>query len=53
MGSAMDKMGGKAKQAVGKTINNKEMQAKGKMQELKGEAEEKIDHLKDKITRGM
>jgi uncharacterized protein YjbJ (UPF0337 family) len=56
MGSTSDKIKGMAneasgnvKQAVGKAIDNKEMQAKGKLQEVKGEAQQLKGKAKDAI----
>lgn len=56
MGSTTDKIKGMAneaagnvKQAVGKAIDNRDMQAKGKMQEMKGEAQQLKGDAKDAI----
>jgi uncharacterized protein YjbJ (UPF0337 family) len=56
MGSTSDKIKGMAneaagnvKQGVGKAIDNKEMQAKGKLQEVKGEAQQLKGKAKDAI----
>ncbi len=46
---AGDKLAGKTKQAAGEAIDNKEMQAKGKVQELKGKALDKIGDVKDAL----
>lgn len=51
MGSTSDKMSGKAKQAVGNMTNNKEMQAKGRAQEVSGKMQEKANDVKDDIRR--
>ncbi|KAF0136732.1 MAG: CsbD-like protein [Xanthobacteraceae bacterium] len=58
MGSTSDKIRGMAneaagnvKQTVGKAIDNKEMQAKGKMQEIKGEAQQLKGDAKDAIKK--
>ena len=48
---AADKLTGKAKQAAGDAIDNKEMQAKGKVQELKGKALDKIGDVKDALEK--
>lgn len=47
--AAKNKAAGKLKQTVGDALDNKEMQAKGKAQELKGHAQEKIGDAKDAI----
>ena len=44
---AGNKAAGELKQAAGKAIGNKEMQAKGKGQELKGKVQDKIGDVKD------
>jgi uncharacterized protein YjbJ (UPF0337 family) len=58
MGSTSDKIKGMAneaagnvKQGVGKAIDNKEMQAKGKLQEVKGEAQQLKGDAKDAIKK--
>lgn len=48
---AADKLAGKAKQAAGDAIDNKEMQAKGKVQELKGKALDKVGDVKDALEK--
>ncbi len=48
MSSTSDKMSGKAKQVAGKMTDNKKMQAKGKMQEMKGDMKAHMDHMTDK-----
>ncbi len=58
MGSTTDKIKGMAneamgnvKQGVGKALDNKELQAKGKMQELKGEGQQLKGDAKDGIKK--
>lgn len=58
MSSTTDKIKGmaneamdNAKQGVGKALDNKEMQAKGKMQELKGEGQQLKGEAKDSIKK--
>ena len=48
---AGNKLAGKAKQAAGDAIGNKEMQAKGKMQELKGKAQDTVGDAKDFLKK--
>jgi uncharacterized protein YjbJ (UPF0337 family) len=42
---------GNIKQGVGKAIDNKEMQAKGAMQERKGEAQQAVGNAKDAVKK--
>ena len=58
MSSTTDKIKGMAneamgyvKQGVGKALDNKELQAKGKMQELKGEGQQLKGDAKDGIKK--
>ena len=55
MGSTIDKMTGKAKQAAGNVTDDEQLKAKGKIQETKGKVEEVTDHaiknLSDKIKK--
>ena len=60
MGSTTDKIKGMAneaagnvRQGVGKAIDDKEMQAKGKMQEIKGEAQQMKGDAKDAVKKGV
>lgn len=46
---AANKAAGKLKQAAGDSIDNAEMQAKGKAQELKGGVQNKIGEIKDSL----
>lgn len=46
---AANKAAGKLKQAAGDSLNNTEMQAKGKAQELKGKAQDKLGEAKDAL----
>lgn len=50
-----DKISGKTKQTIGKATNNKELEVKGKAQETKGHAKDKIksagDTFADKVDR--
>ena len=50
MSSTSDKLSGKVKQAVGNATNNKELKAKGKIEETKGEIKDTLKHADDKIT---
>lgn len=47
--SAANKAAGKLKQKAGEALGNKEMQAKGKAQELKGSAQDKVGDVKDAV----
>lgn len=47
MGDKSDKFVGKGKQTAGKAMDNKEMQAKGKMQEGKGQLKGTADNVTD------
>ncbi len=56
MGSTTDKITGvaneaigNAKQGVGKVINSDKLQAEGKMQEIKGEAQQVLGKTKDAV----
>jgi uncharacterized protein YjbJ (UPF0337 family) len=49
MGSTSDKINGKTKQVVGKITNNKELEVKGKAEEIKGKVKSKIKHTSDRI----
>jgi uncharacterized protein YjbJ (UPF0337 family) len=58
MSSTSDKIKGMAneaagnvKQGVGKLINNKEMQAKGAVQERKGEVQQAVGSAKDAVKK--
>ncbi|HEY4963641.1 MAG TPA: CsbD family protein [Candidatus Saccharimonadales bacterium] len=50
MSSTSDKISGKTKQAVGKMTDNKKLEAKGKVEETKGEMKSKIKHVGDKLA---
>jgi uncharacterized protein YjbJ (UPF0337 family) len=49
MSGNVDKFKGKAKQAMGKATDNKELQAKGKAQETKGRMKNTGEKLADKV----
>jgi uncharacterized protein YjbJ (UPF0337 family) len=49
MSSNADKFKGKAKQAVGKATDNKELQAKGKAQETKGRIKDAGEKFTDRV----
>ncbi len=51
MSITSDKVSGKAKQAVGSMTNNKELEAKGKLEETKGKAKGSLKSASDKITK--
>lgn len=48
MNEFADKLSGKAKQAVGKVTDDKKLQAEGKAQELKADAEKTANDISDK-----
>lgn len=48
MNEFADKLSGKAKQAVGKVTDDKKLEAEGKAQELKADAEKTAGDLADK-----
>lgn len=50
MGSTSDKMSGNAKQAAGKVSGNKELQAKGKLEEARGNVKDALHNAGDKIS---
>ena len=59
MGSTSDKISGltneaigNAKQGVGKVIGNEQMQAEGKLQEIKGEGQQAVGDAKDTVKKG-
>lgn len=43
----LDKLTGKVKEAVGGLTNNKELEAEGKLQQVKGAAQDSVGHAKD------
>ena len=45
-----DQVKGHAKEAAGIVIADKDLESEGKNERLTGEAEEKVDHAKDKIV---
>ncbi|MFD1485176.1 CsbD family protein [Lacticaseibacillus baoqingensis] len=49
--ASKDKALGKVKEASGKLLNNEKLEAKGKAQHLKGEAEEKVEQGKQKVAK--
>jgi uncharacterized protein YjbJ (UPF0337 family) len=49
MDGNVDKLEGKAKQAAGKVTDNKELQAKGKVQETKGKLKGAVEKLDQKL----
>ena len=50
MSSTSDKISGKSKQVVGKVTDNKELQAKGKVQEAAGKAEGAVKKAGEKLN---
>ncbi len=49
----MNEAAGNVKQGVGKAIGNKEMQAKGAVQERKGEAQQTVGKAKDSVKKAV
>lgn len=50
MGSASDKISGKAKQAAGKAKNDKNLEAKGKLEEVRGNVKDTLQDASHKIS---
>jgi uncharacterized protein YjbJ (UPF0337 family) len=46
-----NEVGGKIRQGVGRAIDDKEMEAKGRLQEAKGEAQKAKGEAKDAVKR--
>ncbi|AGI91182.1 CsbD family protein [Streptomyces albidoflavus] len=46
--SAMDKMKGKAKEAVGKVTGDRRAESEGKTDQAKGDAKDAADHLRER-----
>ena len=44
-----DKLKGSAKEAAGKVVKNKKLEAEGKTDQIKGNLKEKADKAKDKL----
>jgi uncharacterized protein YjbJ (UPF0337 family) len=53
MGGTMDKLKGKLKKAEGDLTDDKVRQGQGWVEEKKGEAEEKIDRVKERIDEKL
>lgn len=51
MSSATDKISGKTKQAVGRMTDNKELEAKGKVEEAKGKVKSGAKRAADKMSK--
>ena len=49
--STMDKVVGKTKEAVGKATGNQQTELKGKLQYQKGDINEKVDDVKEKVAK--
>ena len=49
MGAKSDQVKGRAEEAVGSLIGDKDLEAEGKADRRAGEGKEKLDHAKDKI----
>jgi len=49
--SSMDKVIGKTKEAVGKATGNQQTELKGKLQYQKGDINEKVDDVKEKVAK--
>jgi len=50
MGSMRDKISGKSKQVIGKVTKDKELQARGKMQETAGELKAKFKGMGEDVS---
>ncbi len=50
MSSTSDKISGKTKRVIGDITNNKELEAKGMVEEAKGKAKSDLKRAGDKIT---
>ena len=50
MSSSTDKISGKTKQTLGKITGSKKLQAKGKVEEVKGKVKRDVKHAGDKIA---
>lgn len=50
MGGASDKISGNAKQAAGKATDDKSLEAKGKLEEARGNVKDKLDDAGEKIS---
>jgi len=50
MSGTSDKISGKIKQVVGSATNDKELEAKGKIEETKGKVKDNLKHAVDKIS---
>lgn len=53
MSELSDKLAGKAKQAAGKVSNDKKLQAEGKAQELKADAQKHANDVADKVKESF
>ena len=49
--SIKDKVVGKVKETAGKVTNDEKLEAKGKAQAMKGEAEDKVDKAKHDVSK--
>ena len=53
MGAESDQVKGKAKQAAGIITGNEKLESEGKSDRRAGEAEEEVEHAKDKIEHNL
>ncbi|KGR81540.1 CsbD family protein [Lysinibacillus odysseyi] len=52
MKSAGNKLKGEAKESLGKVANDPELRAEGRLDRLKGEAQEEVADMKDHLFHG-
>lgn len=52
MKSAGNKLKGEAKESLGKATNDPELRAEGRLDRLKGEAQEEVAEMKDDMFHG-
>lgn len=50
MSSTTDKVKGSVNQTVGQVTDNKELEAKGKMQKTKGQTKSKVEEMGDRVS---
>lgn len=49
--NTMNKVAGSVKEEVGKAIDNSELELKGKLQKMEGAAGEKVEEVKEDLTK--
>lgn len=49
--AGFDKAKGKAKEAIGRTTDDKSLEAEGHLDQAKGGAKEALEHVKDAVRR--